>query len=340
MHRTAFARTQWRAGTRRARTCRTRALKDRLARDRTSRRRAVHRRSACRGQVNRPRPGLRSDHATRRRLCDLNLLRGSRWSWLLLTGLDVSRRLWRRCRRLRGSRRNGIIRARSGVRQNRARRSCRSRRRCWRRCRRRRLHDHGRLGGARRGSGRRLRRRGGLGRSRRRLGGLLADRAQYVAGLRDLGKIDLGLDAAGLSRRRRRLRFRLIVTAAGEVLAHPLGNIGIERAGVALLIVDADGRQIVYDRFALDLELARQIVDADFFQCSFQFPVSSSRQYRVPTTNLLFALVRLFAVHVDFRRICFARRRRVLFPRHRIGFERLTGVGEVAHAVFRIGRGL
>jgi hypothetical protein len=57
------------------------------------------------------------------------------------------------------------------------------------------------------------------------------------------------------------------------VLAHTLGLIGIERAGVALLIVDADRRQIVYDRFALDLELARQIVDANLFQIGSQFLV-------------------------------------------------------------------
>jgi hypothetical protein len=86
---------------------------------------------------------------------------------------------------------------------------------------------------------------------------------------------------------------------------------------VALLIVDADCRQIVYDRFALDLELARQIVDADLFQISSQFPVfqfPESTQYPVLSTQLIqnrlrrsrrfrrlfFAFMWLFAVYVYF----------------------------------------
>ncbi len=104
---------------------------------------------------------------------------------------------------------------------------------------------------------------------------------------------------------------------------------------MALLIVDADGRQIVYDRFALDLELARQIVDADFFQIGSQFLVLGSLTWYsvLGTRNLLLALMRLFAVHVDFSRIGFTCGRRVFYAFHCIRLQRLPGVGEVAHAV-------
>jgi hypothetical protein len=163
-------------------------------------------------------------------------------------------------------------------------------RRRWRRsCRTgcRRFHYNGRLGCARSWSSRGLRGSSSrLRRSRRRLGRLLADSTQHVARFRYLREIDLGLDAARVARcGRLRLR-RLLVARAGKVLAHTLGEIGIERARVALLIIDADGRQIVYDRFALDFELARQIVDADLFQIGSQFscfPVS--REYSVPCTQ-------------------------------------------------------
>ena len=277
MHRTAFARPQRRTRSRRsACTCGTRPLEDGPARHGASRcRTAAHRGSrwcSCRThwcRINRARTGLRHDHASRRRLGDLNLRRGSCGSWRLLAGLD------RRSLRLRWrSRRwwcDRVIRPHTGVWQNRARWRGRCGRSCRLWCRGGGLYDNGRLRSGRRRSCRRLwNHRGWARRSRRRVGGLLADSAEHVARLRDLREIDLRLDAGRLSRSRRPRGLGLLV-ARGKVLAHTLRLIGIERARVALLIVDADGRQIVYDRFALNLELARQIVDADLFQNSFQF---------------------------------------------------------------------
>jgi hypothetical protein len=123
------------------------------------------------------------------------------------------------------------------------------------------------------------------------------------------------------------------------MLAHTLDHISIERARVALLVVDADGRQIVYDRFALDLELARQIVNTDLFQC-IQFPVTcfqlagSDHPFtQLLKPKLLLALVRLFAVHVDFRLRRPIRRRHILFAVNRVGFECLAGVGKLADAL-------
>ena len=45
--------------------------------------------------------------------------------------------------------------------------------------------------------------------------------------------------------------------------AHKLGVLKIERARVCLLLGDADLRQIIDQKFGLDLEFSRQFVDSD-----------------------------------------------------------------------------
>jgi hypothetical protein len=98
---------------------------------------------------------------------------------------------------------------------------------------------------------------------------------QHIAGLGDLRQINLGLDLIGGSGpqprflcRSRFLRFPL------KVLAHALNHVGIERARMALLIVDADGRQVVENRLAFDFQFSGQIVNANFIHsvlCCFLF---------------------------------------------------------------------
>jgi len=124
----------------------------------------------------------------------------------------------------------------------------------------------------------------GLGRSRRRYRlhdrhrnfcrGLF-DGLQHIAGLRNLREIYLGLDFIGRSPFGPGL-----VVGSGlfqfslEVFAHTFYLIALERTRVALLVVDADGRQVVEDCLAFDFQFSGQIVNANFFHsvlCSFLY---------------------------------------------------------------------
>jgi hypothetical protein len=48
------------------------------------------------------------------------------------------------------------------------------------------------------------------------------------------------------------------------VLAHNVNLVSLKRAGVALLVVDTNGWQVVKNCFALDFQFSGQIVDANF----------------------------------------------------------------------------
>jgi hypothetical protein len=95
---------------------------------------------------------------------------------------------------------------------------------------------------------------------------LLRDRAQNVAGTRDVREIDLGLEivltvsgtGGGPVRSGRR------VGASTEVLAYEFGLVLFERARVSFFLGDADRGQDLKNFSALDLQLARQIVDSNF----------------------------------------------------------------------------
>ncbi len=115
----------------------------------------------------------------------------------------------------------------------------------------------------------------GLGRSRRRCWlhdrrrnfcrGLF-DGLQHIAGLRNLREIDLGLDFIGHSPFRPGLIGRSgFFQFSLEVPAHTFDLIALERTRVALLIVDADGRQVVEDCLAFNFQFSGQIVNANFF---------------------------------------------------------------------------
>jgi hypothetical protein len=47
------------------------------------------------------------------------------------------------------------------------------------------------------------------------------------------------------------------------MLAQFFRDVGVNRAGMALLFLDPERRQIVEHRLALDFQLSRQIVDPD-----------------------------------------------------------------------------
>jgi hypothetical protein len=115
----------------------------------------------------------------------------------------------------------------------------------------------------------------GLGRSRRRCRlhdrrrnfcRSLFDGLQHIARFRNLREINLGLDFIG----RRPFRPGLIGGSGFfqfplEVLAHTLDLVTLERTRVALLVIDADGRQVIEDRLAFDFQFSGQIVNANFF---------------------------------------------------------------------------
>lgn len=56
-----------------------------------------------------------------------------------------------------------------------------------------------------------------------------------------------------------------------EVLAHKLNLVCLKRAGVALLVVDTNCRQVVKNRFALDFQFSGQIVDAGFIHSVLRY---------------------------------------------------------------------
>ena len=285
MHRPPLPRPQWRARARRAGCRRSWTLEYRLPRHRTARNWTPRNRplpnrlpwrDCCRALwcgIDRTRSGLRCDHSSwwhggrARRRCNRRLRK-------------------RRCRPLRDGRR----RLRRCCRCFNARNGC-----CyWRRCRWRgrpyRRRRHGNWSRLHRRNRRRRPLRDRCDRFRRlrpcyfRRGSLL-DRLQHVAGLGNFREINFGFELF-----RSRFRARLLsraTLALAEVLAHFFRGFGINGARMALFLRDPDARQQVENRLALDLELSRQIVDADFIHelCSNPYSsfVSSSVCCSVPS---------------------------------------------------------
>ncbi len=231
MHRTPLARTQYRTLPRRPRRLRPCALENWLSWHGTSRRRARPADRRGRSFVHRTRSSLRHDHAGRGSRGRSRFRRSDRRRRRCLLGRRGTRERRRRC----GLRRNRNGRWWRRTRTWRSRR-CRCRRRLWRNhndgrrplCRygsgghepwrwwrlnrrlgRRRLRGSGRSLGLRfrRGCGR----RGRLGcRTRRRMLCFflfLCNRAQHVAGTRDMREVNLGLEFV-FTVRARRLRAR------------------------------------------------------------------------------------------------------------------------------------
>jgi hypothetical protein len=304
MHRPALAGAKRRTRRTYAWTLRPGALENWLARNGTSRSRthsACGRTSLCcrcgrprwRSFVDRARPGLRNNHARRRRL---RRARSHGWcSWPRRYG--DSRR--RRRSSHRGRRGSGWRNCRSW--RRRARRLRRGN--GWRRCRyrssrlfRRHGHDRGarcRSGGWR--CGRRLRGDGwnwlcgrrrhyGLVHDRRRGRRtyrwrrsrflLLRDGLQHITGTGDVRQINLSLDfvfAAG--RASRTGRRGLSVGRAADVGSHLLRFMLLQRTGMGLLFGHSDERERVENGLALNFQFPGEIVDSNLTHPAFLFSV-------------------------------------------------------------------
>jgi hypothetical protein len=295
MHGTAFARTQRRTRRSYTRCLRTRTLKNWLPRHWPSRsgahsdghsglRRRRGHYTRRRSFIHRARPGLRHNHARRRRLRAGGRSRCNR------TGRSCRSR-WRgryRCRRGRHTscrRHNHSRRRRRNSRRNHRRRRRNhggpvSRRRRWNHGgARRRRRDRGSNYWSRRSSHRRRHR--GLcgdrrhGRTRRRRGNflLLSDSSQNISRTGDVGQIDLSLDFFVAAQRARgfgsrRCGFR----QSSETDSHLFRLEVFQRTGMGLLLGHADFLQDVENSLAFNFQLPGEIVDSNLAHPAFLVP--------------------------------------------------------------------
>ncbi len=295
MHGTTLAGPQRRP--RAAGRCRTRPLENWLPWNRASGRRPALRGRLRtrwllrRSQVDRPGAGLRHDHAPhrsarpgrrsgrrsrlgrmclcrRRNFCE----RRSHRLWGCSRSCRPDRWWWRhhnfgrRRRHGRGflrrhGRRRSLRRRRRGGRNNwRCNHRTRHRRRGWK------------IRGSR-GLGRERRRGRSSGCSRmcrhgnrRSRGGRvcsLLDRLQHVAGLGNVGEVELRLDLLGARPPGTRVLRRHSLAMSGKVLPHLLRFVRFDGTGVGLLFGDANGGKEIEDFLALDFQLPGQIVDSN-----------------------------------------------------------------------------
>jgi hypothetical protein len=95
--------------------------------------------------------------------------------------------------------------------------------------------------------------------------GSLGDGLEHVAGLRNVGQVDFGLDLvfganwAGGTGRGGRRTFLLAL----EVCPDLLRFVHLEGTGVRLLFANSNGRKYVQNRFALDLKFPGQVIDSN-----------------------------------------------------------------------------
>jgi hypothetical protein len=101
------------------------------------------------------------------------------------------------------------------------------------------------------------------------------DQFQHIAGLGDMGEIDLGLDFILARRRPRRLGGTLRLGSSGlEMSPHSFCFVAFERTGMGLLFRDANQRQHVQYGFALNFQFPGQIVDSNLTHSPSLFLVS------------------------------------------------------------------
>jgi hypothetical protein len=90
------------------------------------------------------------------------------------------------------------------------------------------------------------------------------DGFQHISRFGDMRKINLRLDSFGfLARRASGLR-TLAITGGLEVRPDFLRFVVFKRAGMGLLLGDADFRQHIENGFAFDFQFSRQIVNSNF----------------------------------------------------------------------------
>jgi hypothetical protein len=100
---------------------------------------------------------------------------------------------------------------------------------------------------------------------------LFEDRLKCVAGLRNVREVELRLQLFLAVTFGSSLRLRPISTALTEVRFHLLRFINADGTGMSFLFCDADLREHVKNRPALDLELSRQIVNSNLIHPSSYF---------------------------------------------------------------------
>ncbi len=179
------------------------------------------------------------------------------------TNRRLARNRWRRSRRrnIRSLSRQGHNAPRRRCNRSSSRRSRRVRNRLrrsrsCRTCRRLRRHHGSRTG------------RWGAPRQRFRVLPL-KDRLQRITRLGNVGEIERRL------RFNHRLRRRTTTAAVLEVIAHLLGLVGLDRAGVRLWLGHANRNQSIQNWLALDFEFPCEIIDSNFAHPSLF--VSSAR---------------------------------------------------------------
>ena len=94
---------------------------------------------------------------------------------------------------------------------------------------------------------------------------MFPDGVQNIAGTRNLGKIDLGLDlvAFGASGTRRLCRSHRLTCVRMEMRTHLDGFVIFNGTGMGLLLGDSDFLQYVENRLAFDFQFSGQIVNSN-----------------------------------------------------------------------------
>jgi hypothetical protein len=92
---------------------------------------------------------------------------------------------------------------------------------------------------------------------------LLRNGAQHIAGARDMGEVDLGLDRVFSASRAGEPGRGRFVGMGAEVSADQLRFVLFQRTGVRLLLGNADEWESVENSFALDFQLPGQIIDSN-----------------------------------------------------------------------------
>jgi hypothetical protein len=89
------------------------------------------------------------------------------------------------------------------------------------------------------------------------------NRLQHIAGLGDVGKIDLGFKSFALRLRRTTVFPAVAIARSLEVGADLLRLVLFERAGMGLLLGNPDFRQHIENGFAFYFQLSCQIVNSN-----------------------------------------------------------------------------
>jgi hypothetical protein len=109
------------------------------------------------------------------------------------------------------------------------------------------------------------------------------DGPESVAGLGNIGEVNLGLDFVAVGAHRpRRPAGGLRLAGGAEAGTHFIRFVVFERTGMALLLGDPDFRKHIENRFAFDFQLPCQIVDSNLAHPPFHPPDCSAKSSYQP----------------------------------------------------------